>query len=204
MTPRELLDRASILNVAAALGLPEPRHGRIPAVWRGGGGHNVSLDDGKGAYYDHTRGEGGGILDLVQAATGCDRRGALQWLANHLSVTLDDTNPLSPAEKRDYAARLRRAKAAAEELAEWRESYLYGLTQRRNSLWDSGRRACALGLRLLREEADDSPLWSDVWAHCLDDLAGDEVDAELQRVQALGPREIIAWRAEIEAKKAAA
>ena len=204
MTPTEIIDRASIGDVWQALGGPELRHARGIAWWRSGDGRNISVDEARGIWYDHSRGEGGGLLHLVQQVLGCDRRGALQWLADHVGVELDDHKRLSASERREYAERRRRAEAAAEEFADWREEYLDNLTRQRNVLWDSGRRACALGLRLLREGADDSPSWPFVWRHALDDLEGDAVDAELERIKALNPREFIAFRAEVEGRKAAA
>jgi len=43
VTPRDLIDRASIAEVWAALGGEPTRHGRGQALWRNGGGWNVAL-----------------------------------------------------------------------------------------------------------------------------------------------------------------
>ena len=38
---------------------------RAPAIWRGGDGRNVSMEDSRGVSHDLTSDEGGGVLDLV-------------------------------------------------------------------------------------------------------------------------------------------
>jgi hypothetical protein len=65
MTGSDIVTRARITEVWAALGGGEIRRGRGRAFWRDGQRFNISLSDDKGAYFDHARGEGGGILDLV-------------------------------------------------------------------------------------------------------------------------------------------
>ena len=138
MTARELIGRASITEVWLQLGGPELRHNRGPAFWRDGDGLNVSIDEGRGVFFDHARNEGGGILDFVQAVHGCSRQDALRWVANFYAMPLDDGKPVLTAERRSYAERHGRAKQQAEELADWREVYLHSLTQRRSDFWDSG------------------------------------------------------------------
>ena len=205
MIPRDLLDRVSITNVWATLGGPPLRHGRGQAWWRDGDSHNVALHEGRSLWYDHARNEGGGILHLVQLALGCDRRAALEWLANYEGVDLEGGRTLSAAERRQDAQRRKRAEAEAHELTQWREDYLDALRTRRNQLWDRGRHACALGLRLLRESGEHNPLWELVWRHFLDDLEGDAVDAERERVHAMDPRGLIAFRESLaEGKKTTA
>ncbi len=86
MTPRDLIEYSSITDVWQALGGGPLRYGRGAAWWRDGDGHNVSLDESKGVWYDHARSEGGGVLDLVQTVLGCDGRAALHWLAGHQGV----------------------------------------------------------------------------------------------------------------------
>ena len=63
-----------------ALGGGELQHNRGRAFWRNGDGLNISLDDSKGAYYDHARGTGGGVLDLLQLVRGGSRAEAMEWL----------------------------------------------------------------------------------------------------------------------------
>ncbi len=69
-----------ISEVWRALGGGELQHNRGRAFWRNGDGLNISLDDSKGAYYDHARGTGGGVLDLLQLVRGGSRAEAMEWL----------------------------------------------------------------------------------------------------------------------------
>lgn len=112
MTGRPLLDRASIIDVWAALGGGPLRHGRGVAFWRGGDGFNVSLDESCGVYFDHAHGEGGGILRLIQTllATGGvdDERASLQiWAhafddkeADKIQAEIERVESMPPAEWR--------------------------------------------------------------------------------------------------------
>src|SRR5689334_18557606 len=83
----EILASIKISQVYRALTGKEPRRSgvnrwRAVAVWRGGDGFNVSLDDGRGLWHDFTTGEGGGILDLVVRVVGGSRQDALRWVAD--------------------------------------------------------------------------------------------------------------------------
>lgn len=78
----EILGRVRISDVWCGLGGGPLRARRGRAFWRKGDGLNVSLNDEKGVFYDFPPGKGGGILDLVQKARGCDRKAAVQWLAD--------------------------------------------------------------------------------------------------------------------------
>lgn len=187
--------QASIGAVWSALGGPPLRHGRGQAWWRDGDGHNVAVDEPRGVWHDHARGEGGGILDLIQRVLDSDRRVAVQWLADHLGVTLD-REPMSPSERRQWARRRAWAEREADKLtAQW-QAVIEDLRGRRNQAWDNERAASRLALRLLREGRDDSPLWDLVWRHALDDVRGDALDRELQRVESLSPS---AFRLEVAA-----
>lgn len=79
MTAAALRD-VNIVAVVRALGGPEPRGGRLRAWWRDGDGLNVAIDPTKGQWYDHARGEGGGVLSLVRNVILVDDAGALAWL----------------------------------------------------------------------------------------------------------------------------
>lgn len=194
MTGRDIIDRASITAVWSALGGGPLRHGRGVAWWRGGDGLNISLHEERGVWCDRSRGnKGGGVLSLVGVVLGCDRRAALAWLAEHEGVKLDD-NPLSPAERRQWAQRRARAEQQARELAAWRNNYLAALREQRNALWDAECAACVTARQLLTTGDDDSPRWGAVWRHALDDVAGDQIDGEVQRVAALGTHELLALR----------
>jgi hypothetical protein len=119
----EILGRARISEVWAALGGGRLRGGRAPAFWRKTRDANVTLDDQKGVYFDHARGEGGGTLDLVQKARGCDRQGALKWLAGLAGVRLDD-RPMAEPERRAYAQARREARPLAAAALHWWQARL--------------------------------------------------------------------------------
>jgi hypothetical protein len=53
-----------------------------------GDGLNVSLDDGKGVWYDFVTREGGGVLALVQRVKDCTKGAALGWLADLVGIQL--------------------------------------------------------------------------------------------------------------------
>lgn len=72
-----------LLAVVRALGGPEPRGGRLRAWWRDGDGLNVAIDPAKGQWFDHARGEGGGVLSLVRNVMLVDDAGALRWLTTN-------------------------------------------------------------------------------------------------------------------------
>ena len=112
----EIAARVRISELWTALGGGELRGGRGRAFWRAGDGFNVSLNDTKNCYFDHAQGEGGGVLDLVQRARDCDRKTALAWLADFAGVPLGE--PLTPAERRAWAAERRQVRQDAR-LARW-------------------------------------------------------------------------------------
>ena len=187
MTSRDLIDRASIMEVWRALGGGSLRHGRGAAWWRGGNGYNVALDESRSVFYDHARGVGGGVLDLVQVALGCDRRAALHWLADHQGVELDDQPP-TYAERRQWAERRRRA----EGLADWHRLVIRALRVRRNGLWDSERAVSRWARKHVNDPAMASdPRWERVWGHALNDQRGDLVERLLQVFEA-APAETLA------------
>ncbi|HTR37145.1 MAG TPA: hypothetical protein VMH80_14670 [Bryobacteraceae bacterium] len=127
----EIIDRVQITCVAAALGV-KVRSGRCVAVWRkDADGWNVALSDAKSVWFDHARGEGGGILSFVQRVRGCDRRTALQWLADYAGVPL---NHQTEANRRDWARRMEAAKPEAELLVRWKLETLEDLRIQRNKL----------------------------------------------------------------------
>jgi len=107
-----------------ALGGGPLRGNRGRAWWREGNGYNVALDDG-GRWFDHARGEGGGVLTLVQTALGIDRRAALEWLANRFGVDIGGGH--SVAERRHYAQRIEAARTLAVQLVQRRDDYLLDL-----------------------------------------------------------------------------
>ena len=75
MSVADIIGRVRITQVVEALG-GKVRHNRCQAFWRRGTGFNVKLDDSVGAWFDHARGEGGGVFDLVQKIRGCKQGGS--------------------------------------------------------------------------------------------------------------------------------
>lgn len=77
---------AHLMRKAVFALLGEPRHVN-GHEWRYGkrGSLSVLVDGEKvGQWYDHERGEGGGMLDLVQIKLGLGRGDAVAWLSEHL------------------------------------------------------------------------------------------------------------------------
>ena len=175
MTAHELIDRADIVDIWRALGGGPLRHGRGAAFWRDGDGLNVSLDDAKGAWYDHARSAGGGVLRLIEVAQGCDRPAALRWLANHHNVDLDGRRPLTKAEKRTYARRRGHAEKKARKLTAWRRDRLRALRDDRNRLYVSENGTCAIARTLLATGDGTEEQWAAIWACVHDDLRADEI-----------------------------
>ncbi len=145
-------------------------------------------------WYDHARGMGGGILDLIETVLGYDRRAALAWLAHHLGASLDN-HPLSSDDRRGYEEHRARAESVARELTEWRTGHLDSLRERRNRLWDSERRVCDWAQRHLADSSmADDPRWEVVWAHALDDQEGDRLDKLMQRLAAASATDLLVLR----------
>lgn len=113
------IENLDILQVWTAAGGPPLRGNRGRAFWRDGDGYNVSFNTGKGTWFDHASGTGGGILALVETAIGTDRRGALEWLACSFGIATGGS--YSPAERAEFARRRAAARAKAERLIERRD-----------------------------------------------------------------------------------
>jgi hypothetical protein len=89
----DLITRARIKHVWAALGGPPLRYRRGRAWWREGEGFNVAIDDDRGTWFDHAAATGGGILDLIGIARSCSRADAMAWLSDHVGVPLRQATP---------------------------------------------------------------------------------------------------------------
>jgi hypothetical protein len=129
VTGAELVSRASIVRVWAALGGGDLRAGRGRAFWRDGNGFNIALDEAKGCWHDFARGEGGGIVDLIVTALACSRLEALRWLAETEGVTLDGDTPTG---RRKAARRHQTAAGIAGEVEAWRVAYMAELERRKS------------------------------------------------------------------------
>lgn len=108
-----------LLAVWSGLGGGALRNNRAPAFWRDGDGNNVALDPAGGRWFDHAAGSGGGVLDLVQTAKGCDRREALAWMAENFGIAIGSTR--TAAERREFARRTEAARLIATRLIERRD-----------------------------------------------------------------------------------
>jgi hypothetical protein len=118
MTAAQLIEQVPISRIWRALGGGEIRRGRGQAFWRNGDGWSVSLDDKRGAWFDHRDGIGGGILDLIQHVRGGSRTESLRWLSDQFGLPLDYTH-LSREDRRRYAHARRDAPDLARAAAFW-------------------------------------------------------------------------------------
>jgi hypothetical protein len=122
----EILARVKISEVYYALTGKQPRRvgsdaWRGAAVWRGGDGLNVSLNDTWNVWHDFTANEGGGVLDLVVRIRGCSRQDALRWLADFTGIPLDD-RPLPPEQRQQCADERRRIERYLPVATVWRRA----------------------------------------------------------------------------------
>lgn len=111
-----------ITNVIERLGGGPVRGTRCRAWFRDGRGLNLSIDAKRGLWHDFVTGEGGGILQLVEVALGCDRSAALAWLGERFGI--EATPARTAEERRRYAQRIDGARRLATELVERRDEHL--------------------------------------------------------------------------------
>jgi hypothetical protein len=168
------------------LGGPEPRYKRYLPFWRQGEHYNVSINNEKGCWFDFSRREGGGKLDLIQKVLDCDKRTALRWLANQLHI--DISEPLTPGERHALMERRRRD----EQLQRLRRALIRQLTIKRNSYWDVDR----LASNWARDAALNDWRWEVFWLHARDGEIGDRVQAEIERIEAMTLDELAQFFAE--------
>ena len=112
-------------EIVSALGGPKLRRGRCRAWYRSGKNPEaLVIDDARGIWCDHGKGEGGGVLSLIQTSLGCSRRVAARWLADHQGTSQERLN----------GGRSQRAKAVEAKthimcaLKIWSESQLLDVT----------------------------------------------------------------------------
>lgn len=116
-----ILSGVRISDICQALTGIKPQHGRIPAPWRNTQDRNVSLHDGKGAWFDHVTNEGGGVLDLVARVRGGSRQDALRWVADFAGIPVEDT-PLSAADRAKWARQRRELERDLPAARYWKRS----------------------------------------------------------------------------------
>jgi hypothetical protein len=131
----EVLAHVSLAQVWAALGGGEIRHRRGRAFWRGGDGWNVGIDEEKKVWFDFVAGMGGGLVDLVALALGCDKSAAMLWLAETAGIPLASNAPSNPAA---YAAHRNRATLLAQRVADWANGKAAWLDQQKRLALDNG------------------------------------------------------------------
>ena len=108
MNATSIITATTITNVWLALGGDPPKRGRARAFYRAGNNQQaVSLNDSKGAWFDHRDNTGGGILDLIQRVLGCNRAEAMRWLSSFTGIPFED-RPATRAERRALADRRER------------------------------------------------------------------------------------------------
>lgn len=113
------IEDLDIRAVWLTLGGGPLRTNRGRAWFRDGDGHNVQLYPDTGTWHDFATGTGGGILALVEVALGCDRRGALEWLAQNFGVAIGDRK--TAGERAEFARRRDAARTVTERLIERRD-----------------------------------------------------------------------------------
>jgi hypothetical protein len=124
----EILGKVQITHVAEAHGVKLDRtRRRGVATWRKGKNLSVSFDDSKNVWHDFVSGEAGGVVSLVQRLRGCDKKEAVEWLANFAGVPLREP---TDAERRQW----RSARGEAESLVRWKAETLDALRWQRGRL----------------------------------------------------------------------
>ena len=189
LTAAEIVQHADLCGVARALGFSVGRTNRAPCLLCGSANPTtLSLNQNQKSWYCFRCHRSGGLLDLIQAVHGGSRAEAAQWLADVQGLRLTD-RPMDPAARERYAKRHNAAKRAADGLVERRRTILNDLIRQRNHSWRTERSASGLARRLLAEGKDNSPLWHLVWRHALDNIEGDRVNTELERIESLRPEQ---------------
>lgn len=135
------LEKASIEEVWNALGGGPLRSKRGRAFWRNGDGLNVSLNHESKTWRDFVSGEGGGILRLIEVATGKSRGEAAEWLIAFAGVS---DRPLSKREAMERSERRERAEVEADDLLGWRQRLIDNLASESAKCWARYRAGCAL------------------------------------------------------------
>jgi hypothetical protein len=104
---------------------------RAVAKWRGGKHFSVALDDEKNVFHDKVANQGGGLVAFVQLIRGCDKKTAVQWLADFAGVALQE---MTDDERRGWARRIGAVRRNAEALVAWKAETLEELRRHRGRI----------------------------------------------------------------------
>ena len=82
-----MIDPARHMSAVAELllGKPNPTMSS-DGEWRYGSHGSLSIKIEAGTFYDHERGEGGGVLDLISREHHCNRAAAMKWLLENIDA----------------------------------------------------------------------------------------------------------------------
>ncbi|MGC4050967.1 MAG: hypothetical protein QM757_16505 [Paludibaculum sp.] len=125
-----------IMRVWEALGGSPLRQHRGRAFWRRGDGWNIALDEEQNVWYDFASGEGGGLIDLIRMARGCDAAEAADWLADFAGVARES---LTPDQRRDFARRKRAAARDEFHCARWALGLRMHLERAKRESFEEGK-----------------------------------------------------------------
>jgi DNA primase len=135
----DIITRVQISRVAEVHGVKLDRtKRRAVATWRHGKNFSISLNDDKNVYHDFVTGEGGGVVSFVQLIRGCDKKQAVQWLADFTGIPLHEMNE---TERREYGRRRATAEREAHLLTAWRDGLVATMRSRRDLYFHGYHRA---------------------------------------------------------------
>ena len=204
MTASDIVEAANFHALLIALGFQRPKRGTRTqcALCNAKNPTTFSFDTNRGLWHCFRCGSGGGVLDLVQAVNGGDRRSALQWLADFVGLPLNG-HALTPTARRAWRRKRQRAESLARNLTGWRQRVLQRLEDERNHLWDSENIASAWArMEIAEPSGKHEVMWSHVWRHAHDDVKAVAIDEEIRRIESATPTELVAIRCEWEAAAA--
>lgn len=158
---------------------------------------------GGGGYHCFACGAHGDVFTFVMRHRGVSFIDAKREAAQIAGVRLADARPLSASEKSQWAEQRRRAERAADDLVEWRTGKLLELRRERNRFYRSEATVSAAARVLLANPgANDEAAWDAIWSAAQDDLRGDVLQDDVERLADLKPGELAACRARLEARAA--
>ena len=192
MTASDIVSHVKITDVARVLGVKLDRtRRRGVASWREGKNFSVSFNDVKNVWHDFVTDEGGGVLDFIQRARGCDRKEALELLASIAGVQLDHHNEV---DRRDYARRMHAARREAEALLKWKCETLEDLRFHRGRIQKTYRNAVRFILSHTFEECEARGDVRFELALQIGETYWDRVEAmdeQIDRLEAMSPAELL-------------